>query len=694
MELDTMELPKKLKADVGGYWETKGLKGSEEGPAAVGSNTARWGKRQTPEKTRRPATSSGTIPTCENPGVTWPGIEPGSSWWEASRLTAKPPRPLNGLLHKFYAPGDVTSQHNRRWCSGKQHWHQNSTERIIGRVTVQSSLWYGRLTGTFFFDESVTGEIYMDIRQSMWYQHDGTFYSVAFRDILKAQRGLSEAGWLFCALNCWCEDIPGYTAPRKTEKSTWACGVALTPHRPHTAGYLSARSPKGPVTYTRSRFELRISPPRRLLSSPQVVTIGIENTQLPSWSCRTVFVHGEISFKRSSPSHQHSHIASGEEARIHCAVSPFPLPRRARTNSRSALRRAATVGRPGALQFMTSWDVSSYPDPLPKDINSLFLRATVGSTEGEKQPTKKATREKGKRERDGTRQKGNRCRNESAGETGDPRGNPSTSGIVPGTIPTCENAGVNRPGIEPNPPDVQLEPMDKPVQPGSTKRFVFERPVYIGGCTDEFPSTRIGYRSLIDDSRPELLMSSEAILLASVRLEFSKSHIEQRIGKVLPLCCRRLIAVTATADELHLLVHVATHVVDPMLTDPSLKAVHDQFTNYSVCLQIAPAARIDSRRRFTHVTSLALEVCWCVYTSATARACPHHINMCNWRVLHSRGGVVVRLLASHLGESGSIPVDVDPGFPYKGIVPVDAVGRQVFSGVSSFPPPLHSGTTA
>ncbi|KAJ8881130.1 hypothetical protein PR048_017603 [Dryococelus australis] len=32
------------------------------------------GKREIPEKTRRPAASSGTILTCENAGVTWPGI--------------------------------------------------------------------------------------------------------------------------------------------------------------------------------------------------------------------------------------------------------------------------------------------------------------------------------------------------------------------------------------------------------------------------------------------------------------------------------------------------------------------------------------------------------------------------------------------------------------------------------------------
>ncbi|KAJ8889781.1 hypothetical protein PR048_009284 [Dryococelus australis] len=39
-------------------------------------------KRDIPEKTRRPVASHGTIPTYENPGVTWPEIEPGSPWWE------------------------------------------------------------------------------------------------------------------------------------------------------------------------------------------------------------------------------------------------------------------------------------------------------------------------------------------------------------------------------------------------------------------------------------------------------------------------------------------------------------------------------------------------------------------------------------------------------------------------------------
>ncbi|KAJ8866962.1 hypothetical protein PR048_032824 [Dryococelus australis] len=50
------------------------------------------GKRENPEKTRPPTASSDTILTCEHP-LTRPGIEPGSPRWEASALTARPPRP-------------------------------------------------------------------------------------------------------------------------------------------------------------------------------------------------------------------------------------------------------------------------------------------------------------------------------------------------------------------------------------------------------------------------------------------------------------------------------------------------------------------------------------------------------------------------------------------------------------------------
>ncbi|KAJ8867259.1 hypothetical protein PR048_031058 [Dryococelus australis] len=49
------------------------------------------------------------------------------------------------------------------------------------------------------------------------------------------------------------------------------------------------------------------------------------------------------------------------------------------------------------------------------------------------------------------------------------------------------------------------------------------------------------------------------------------------------------------------------------------------------------------------------------------------------------------MLASHQGESGSILGPVAPGFSHVGIVPDDAAGRRVFSGISLFPTPLHFG---
>ncbi|KAJ8873410.1 hypothetical protein PR048_024226 [Dryococelus australis] len=60
----------------------------DEGEVSAGMQYR--GRRESTEKTRRPAAYSGTIPTCENP----PGIERGAPRWEASSLTTTPPRNL------------------------------------------------------------------------------------------------------------------------------------------------------------------------------------------------------------------------------------------------------------------------------------------------------------------------------------------------------------------------------------------------------------------------------------------------------------------------------------------------------------------------------------------------------------------------------------------------------------------------
>ncbi|KAJ8866329.1 hypothetical protein PR048_032172 [Dryococelus australis] len=55
------------------------------------------GKREIPEKIRRPTASSGTIPKCENP-VTRPGIEPGSPWGKPSG----PPRSQDTMSRPIF----------------------------------------------------------------------------------------------------------------------------------------------------------------------------------------------------------------------------------------------------------------------------------------------------------------------------------------------------------------------------------------------------------------------------------------------------------------------------------------------------------------------------------------------------------------------------------------------------------------
>ncbi|KAJ8879234.1 hypothetical protein PR048_019840 [Dryococelus australis] len=67
------------------------------------------GKRETSEKTRRPTASSDMIPTCEISGVTRPGIELGSPWWKASRLTAQSSL-LDDTLFAFSAAEEMKSK--------------------------------------------------------------------------------------------------------------------------------------------------------------------------------------------------------------------------------------------------------------------------------------------------------------------------------------------------------------------------------------------------------------------------------------------------------------------------------------------------------------------------------------------------------------------------------------------------------
>ncbi|KAJ8895346.1 hypothetical protein PR048_000678 [Dryococelus australis] len=69
-------------------------------------------------------------------------------------------------------------------------------------------------------------------------------------------------------------------------------------------------------------------------------------------------------------------------------------------------------------------------------------------------------------------------------------------------------------------------------------------------------------------------------------------------------------------------------------------------------------------------------------------------NCCKERRWMLRFGLVVRLLASHLGKLEFDTGAVAPGFTHVGILPDNAAGRRVFSGISRFPrsfiPALHN----
>ncbi|KAJ8868653.1 hypothetical protein PR048_030192 [Dryococelus australis] len=93
------------------------------------------GKQEIPEKTRRPAASSSTIPTCKNPGSTPPGIETGLRWWEAISLTTTPPRPL---LKKSLSDEQQPPHCSSRVHSGK--YSKDGSFSLMSSTTCSSGI--------------------------------------------------------------------------------------------------------------------------------------------------------------------------------------------------------------------------------------------------------------------------------------------------------------------------------------------------------------------------------------------------------------------------------------------------------------------------------------------------------------------------------------------------------------------------
>ncbi|KAJ8869017.1 hypothetical protein PR048_030563 [Dryococelus australis] len=75
----------------------------------------RWGEEglEIPEKTRLPAASSGTIPTCENPGMTPQGIEPGSPRNQSHMCESS----SSALKEMFKCPPSARTHASTRHCT-------------------------------------------------------------------------------------------------------------------------------------------------------------------------------------------------------------------------------------------------------------------------------------------------------------------------------------------------------------------------------------------------------------------------------------------------------------------------------------------------------------------------------------------------------------------------------------------------
>ncbi|KAJ8871821.1 hypothetical protein PR048_028161 [Dryococelus australis] len=87
-------------------------------------------KREVTEETRLPAVSSGAISTCENPGATPLGFEPGSPRWEVSSLTTTPPVLPIAVGWRGYHT--IRESRTRGWKEGRDA----AAKKATGRTTV------------------------------------------------------------------------------------------------------------------------------------------------------------------------------------------------------------------------------------------------------------------------------------------------------------------------------------------------------------------------------------------------------------------------------------------------------------------------------------------------------------------------------------------------------------------------------
>ncbi|KAJ8865656.1 hypothetical protein PR048_033176 [Dryococelus australis] len=311
-------------------------------------------------------------------------------------------------------------------------------------------------------------------------------------------------------------------------------------------------------------------------------------------------------------------------------------------------------------------------------------------------------------------------RNVKAGETGDPRENPPTSGLVRGTIPTRENPGVTPPGIEPGSPwggEFSIALIAR-----ETITYREQNPVY----RDERPSNTTP--ALLQEKRVEIRIEtirtlSRGAMTLRARQEINASLTRSARLRKTPVdsstkrCFSDCRVATGRVSSMHLgytsrskLCDVTApefcrHVTSENVTPQSRMSASVKTNTHHVslfnCLARIGDAVFDWRPLSRpDIYSLNILPCSSTQPLPQGALSPQHrlrnFPLCNW----DRDGLAVRQLAPpHRGEHGSIPGRATPGFSKVGIVPDDAAVRRVFSGISRFLHPfilalLHSHLTA
>ncbi|KAJ8867729.1 hypothetical protein PR048_031532 [Dryococelus australis] len=232
---------------------------------------------------------------------------------------------------------------------------------------------------------------------------------------------------------------------------------------------------------------------------------------------------------------------------------------------------------------------------------------------------------------------------EGRGETGDSRENPPKRRYRPARLPTSQNPVASPPGIEPR----------SPWWEASNLRTTPPRHRYI--VLPWLPACRVTRRREKGD-------------------EEGTGHYAG-LGK--DLISRRYNTEIVPDGG------ISRHA-QPCLSQEDA-AVEIRYRRY--CSLLADRARNlhgleDKRCRVPAKYSLGIQGDLSRHRTAKEQRGSGKVNAGSFRC---RGGLVVRLLTSLLGEPGSIPGGVTTRLTHLGIVPDNAAGRRVFSGLSRFP---------